>query len=102
QRRQGFGDPEEGLARLSGSSTTEARRALDTVATLESCPATNEAVVAGDLSLDQAREIVKAEAAKPGSEGALLVKARGEGLGVLKDEARKIRLSAVDADELRR
>src|SRR2546422_1472910 len=90
-RQQGFGDPEEWLARLSGSSTTEARRALDTVATLESCPATNKAVASGELSLDQAREIVKAEAARPGSEGPLLVKARSEGLGVLKDEARKVR-----------
>src|SRR5437667_53199 len=35
------------------------------------------------------------------AEGALLVKAR-EGLGVLKDEARKVRLSAIDVDELRR
>src|SRR5439155_7187005 len=101
-RRQGFGDPEEWLARLSGSSTTEARRALDTVATLESCPRTANAVAAGELSLAQATEIVRAEAARPGSEGALLVKARGEGLGVLKDEARKVRLGAIDADELRR
>ena len=101
-RRQGFGDPEEWLARLSGSSTTEARRAWDTVATLESCPRTADAVALGDLSLDQAREIVKAEAARPGSEGALLATARREGLHALRDEARKLRLAAIDAEGLHR
>src|SRR5438105_8746462 len=101
-RRRGFGDPEEWLARLSGSSTTEARRAWDTVATLESCPRTADAVALGDLSLDQAREIVKAEAARPGSEGALLATARREGLHALRDEARNLRLAAIDADELHR
>src|SRR5205807_2859135 len=43
-RRQGFGDPEEWLARLSGSSTREARAALDTVATLDRCPRTADAL----------------------------------------------------------
>src|SRR2546427_5091015 len=63
-RRLGFGDPEEWLARLSGASTTEARRALDTVATLDTCPRTADAVAAGELSLAPATQIVKAEAVR--------------------------------------
>src|SRR5205807_4230167 len=68
-RTQGFADPADWLARVSGSSRGEAQATIDTVATAaEACPRTNEALVSGALSLAQAREIVTTEAARPGSE----------------------------------
>src|SRR5439155_11418398 len=80
----------------------EARAALETAASVESCPATRAALAAGEVSLGQAGEIAKTEAARPGSEGELVSLAKRQSLTVLRDEARKQRLAAVDPDELHR
>jgi hypothetical protein len=98
---QGFGDPEDWLARRSGSSTHQAREDLKTNEALDDCPATKQAVLDGDLSMGQASEITKTEAECPGSEDELLDIAKKQGLGQLKDKARKKRQAAAHPDELR-
>src|SRR5438128_1101855 len=44
-RDRGFRDPEDWLARASGSSTPEARSALETARRLEDCPDTKKALL---------------------------------------------------------
>ena len=99
-RRRGFGNGAEWMARTVGSSPAEARAALATVAAAAECPATGEALAAGQVSFAQAREIVAAEAAVPGSERALLEVAATSGFAGLREEARRVTLGAVDREEL--
>jgi hypothetical protein len=79
-RAAGFADAADWLARASGSSTGAAKAALDTNAALSLCPATADALAAGEVSVEQAREITKTEAVRPGSETELLDLARNTGL----------------------
>ena len=57
-------------------------------------PRVGDALARGEVSLDQAGEIAKAEQAHPGSAGELLAVAREESFHVLRDRARKVRLGA--------
>src|SRR5205085_5655909 len=66
------------------------------------CPETEQAWRSGEISLAQAREITNTEAARPGSELELLETARTAPLRVLKERAKYLQLTAMDADELRR
>ena len=95
-RKRGYADASDWMARSTGSSTGQARAALGTVRALDSCPATKDAVEAGDVSLEQAREIVSV----PDHEAELLELARASGLGTVKYAARKLRLAAIDPEEL--
>ncbi|MDQ3978457.1 MAG: HNH endonuclease, partial [Actinomycetota bacterium] len=79
-----------------------ARSALETASALERYSATREAVVCGELSLDQARLIAETEAAVPGSEAELVALARRSSLAALGDEARRRRLEALEGEELYR
>lgn len=90
----------EWLARTAGSTTAQAREVLSTVAAAMSCPATSEALASGAVSLTQAREMVSAEKAVPGSEIALLEVAGSRGMAGLREEARRVRLGAMDRDGL--
>ncbi len=101
-KNRGFSDPARWLADTAGTTTGEAKAALDTIDGLEQCPHTKEALMAGDLSLIQAREITKTEAAVAGSESKLLELAGRSGVGALKDSARRQRLEAEDPAELHR
>ena len=101
-RKAGFADPVDWLARTSGTSAGEAKAALATMAALEDCPATREGLAAGELSLDQAAEITKTEAARPGSEAELVALAHTAGLATLRDKARTRRHEAIGAEELHR
>jgi hypothetical protein len=92
----------EWVARSSGATPAAARAALATAKAAAACPATNEALADGSLSLTQAREIVAAEAAVPGSEGALLEVAATRGMAGLRAEARRTVLASIDRDELHR
>jgi hypothetical protein len=92
----------EWMARAAGSTPSQAREALSTVAALCECPATEEAVRAGVVSLAQAKEVVAAEAAMPGSEAALLKVATTSGMAGLREASRKVRLGAIDRAELHR
>jgi hypothetical protein len=99
-RRRGHTGGAEWVARATGSTPAEARATLSTVAALEECPATDEALRSGEVSLAQAREIVNAELAAPGSESALLEVAATSGFAGLREEARRVKLGAVDREEL--
>jgi hypothetical protein len=90
----------EWVARTTGSTPAEARTTLSTVAALASCPATSDAVKAGEVSLAQAREIASAELVVPGTESALLEVAATTGFAGLREEVRRVRLGAVDREEL--
>ncbi len=101
-RGRGFSNPAQWLADTAGVTTGEAQAALATAKGLEQCPATKEALLAGELSLTQAGEITKTEAVAAGSEAKLLEVAAHRGVGALKDEARRRRLEADDPDERHR
>ncbi|MGH9038143.1 MAG: DUF222 domain-containing protein [Acidimicrobiia bacterium] len=101
-RQKGFADAADWLARAAGTSTGEARTQLETALALGEMPDTRAAVTAGELSLAQASEVVKTEAACPGSEAELLAVAKGGSLKVLRDASRKRRLKAIDPEDLHR
>ena len=102
--RRGSADGEVAamLAQSSGGSSASARTELATVRALEQFPTARAAVEAGDLSLSQAREVVAAAKVAPDAEGALVDLARNRGLAGVRDEARRVRLGAVDVEELHR
>ena len=92
----------EWVARTAGTTPSEARESLTTTSALPTCPATGDAVASGAVSLSQAREIVRAEAAVPGSEEVLLEVAQQRGMAGLREEARRVVLRPIDRDELHR
>ena len=100
--RRGFAEGSDWLARVSGSTSAEARAALATAGVLERCPETKQALVRGELSLDQAEVIAKTEADCRGAEIELLALARRSSLTALRDEARRRRLASFDPEELHR
>jgi hypothetical protein len=71
-KERGFADVSDWMARASGSTAGSAKAALDTAAAVESQPDAKAALQAGDLSLAQARELVRTEAECPGSAADLL------------------------------
>jgi hypothetical protein len=99
-RERGFAEVSDWMARATGSTSGSAKAALDTAAALESQPEAKAALEAGELSIAQARELVKTEAAVPGSTAGLLDVAKGRSLRTLKEQARDLRLRAIDPEEL--
>lgn len=93
------GDPNE-LARVSGTSVGRARKTLDTSRQLAKTPVLNDALRRAEVSFEQAQEIAKTEAVAPGSAGLLVDIARRSKFHVLKEEARKIRLEALQGPGL--
>jgi hypothetical protein len=92
----------EWAARTAGVTPANARDQMATVVGLAECPETGAAVAEGSVSLTQAKEIVSAEAAVPGSERALLEVAGTRGMAGLREESRRIVLGSIDREELRR
>jgi Domain of unknown function (DUF222) len=80
----------------------QARQALETAAGLADCADTRTALLAGDLSLLQAAEVVKTESETPGAEAELLKVARTSDLGQLRDKAREHRQANTDVGDLHR
>jgi hypothetical protein len=99
-RERGFADVSDWMARATGSTAGAVKTALETVAAIAAQPEAKAALDAGVISLAQARELVKTEAAVPGSSADLLEVASSQSLRALKDEARDRRLRAIDPDEL--
>ncbi len=97
---RGFAAPADWLARVAGSSASAAKAALETAAALEELPEAKAAVESGELSMAQARELVRTEAECPGAAEELLEVARGHSLKTLREEARDRRVRAVDPEEL--
>jgi len=86
----------EWLARVGGCSTGRVRAALATVHQVEESPATQAALVAGEVSLEQAAEVVSV----PGHEAELLELAKTSGLRAVKDLARRRRCEGIPPEEL--
>jgi hypothetical protein len=99
-RERGFADVADWMARAVGSTVGSAKMALETVAALESQPDAKAVLDAGELSFAQAHELVRTEAAVPGSTAELLDVARGQSLRTLKEQARHRRVRAIDPEEL--
>jgi hypothetical protein len=99
-RERGFAEVSDWMARATGSTAGSAKAALETVTALESLPDAKAALEAGELSFAQARELVKTEAAVPGSTAALLDVAKSESFRTLKEKARDRRVRAIDPEEL--
>jgi hypothetical protein len=99
-RERGFADVSDWMARATGSTTGAAKATLETAAALESQPEVQAAVKSGELSFAQARELVKTEAAVPGSTTDLLDVAMSQSLRSLKQQARDRRMRAIDPEEL--
>jgi hypothetical protein len=99
-RERGFADVSDWMARATGSTAGSAKAALQVAAALESQPEVKAALEAGELSFAQARELVRTEAAVPGSTAELLDVAKSESFRTLKDKARDRRVRAIDPEEL--
>ncbi|MDQ4028839.1 MAG: hypothetical protein M3214_12455, partial [Actinomycetota bacterium] len=82
------------LARVSGTSIGKAKATVDTAKALTGTDELRDAFGSGDISLDQATEIAKAEHARPGSATELLPVAATEAFHVLRERARRIALDA--------
>lgn len=97
----GFRDGAAWLARQSGVTGQQAKRDLETADRLEDCPETRAALLAGEISVDQAAEITRAEAETPGVEATLVPVARDGGLSRLRDRAREERQARTPVADLR-
>ena len=87
-------DDAAAVARATGTSMGQAKKTLETGAALKDAPDVGDALATGEISLDQASEITKAEQASPGSAGNLLKVAKSESFNVLRDETRRVKLEA--------
>ena len=101
-RERGFSDGRAWLARHSGQTGGAARRALRTAELLGACPATTAALLAGEVSLEEAGEVARAEEEVPGGEEELLGLARTGGLAKLREAVRERTAAAAGPDELHR
>jgi len=82
------------VARATGTSITSARSTVETGKVLGSAEHLNVAFRNGDVSLEQATAIARAEESAPGSAPALVRVAKEEPFHVLREKARKVTLEA--------
>ena len=66
---------------------------------LAGLPATADALCRGELSLQEAAEVARGEAGRPGSEAELVGLAQDQGLGAVRQEVRKRALEAKPAED---
>ncbi|MCZ7527515.1 MAG: HNH endonuclease [Acidimicrobiia bacterium] len=95
-RRAGHRSTARLIAARSGTSLVRATEVVETARRLGSAPRTEEALVSGAVSVEQAHAITGAVEAVPCAEGDLLVLAGTGSLRRLQDRARDVRLEAVD------
>lgn len=98
----GVADPALWLARVQGATTGEAKGALELARRLPDHPDTKDAVLSGDVSVGQAREVAAAATEHPALERELLEEARTGDLGALRSRVRAERLARMDAEALHR
>jgi hypothetical protein len=82
------------VARLTGSSMGKARNVVATGKATATSAELTGAMQQGEVSLEQASEIAKAEESAPGAASELLAVAQTESFHVLRDKARKTKLEA--------
>ncbi|MGH9028517.1 MAG: HNH endonuclease signature motif containing protein [Acidimicrobiales bacterium] len=99
-RDLGFSEPCRWVANQAGTTTLEAKEALETAKRLGSLPQTKDALLAGEISMGEAHEIARSEADSPGQEEELLGAARKGDLSTLRDEVQKRRLARTPPEEL--
>lgn len=98
----GVPDPTAWLARQGGTTGKDARQGLDLARSLSAYPKTKDALLAGEISIPQAKEIAKAAAESPDAEDELLSLARSSDLSRFRDALRERTLSSTPPDELHR
>ncbi|MBA3350673.1 MAG: DUF222 domain-containing protein, partial [Actinobacteria bacterium] len=89
------------MARTTGTSVGSALGVLETAERVADLPATETALCSGELSELQAKEIVSAAAASPGSERELLTIATTNSVSELKERCATVK-AAARSDELDR
>jgi Domain of unknown function (DUF222)/HNH endonuclease len=99
-RARGFASTREWMAASAGTSMRDAKTALEAVAAVQSLPDTMGALAGGRISLAQAEEIAKTEAAVPGTELELLELAKDSSLGRVRERGRRRRVEAMDPHDL--
>jgi hypothetical protein len=82
------------LARVTGTSLGRAKETVTTGRILRNSDDLSDALRHGEISLDQAAEIAKAEESSPGAAPELLAVAQAESFNVLKERSRKAKLEA--------
>jgi hypothetical protein len=92
-------DGAKATGRQLGVSNGEAASLLQLAGQLDELTATRQAFENGDISRDQAAEIARTAAVKPGTEADLVAVARHESLGELKRRGRKLRANGEDGEE---
>ncbi|MCZ7525610.1 MAG: HNH endonuclease [Acidimicrobiia bacterium] len=93
-RRAGYGSTARLLAARGATSLVRAGEVVETAKRLGSCPRTEQALVAGEVSVEQAHVITGAVAVVPGAEEDLLALAGTGSLRSLRERARDVRLEA--------
>jgi hypothetical protein len=93
-RRAGARSAAEHLAKLGGTSTSVARRTLETSKHVAGLPAITDALQGGVLSTAQADAIVAAAAADPSAEARLLLLAQTTNVTELREECLRVRAAA--------
>ncbi len=83
-------DDAASVARLTGTSVGKAKGVVETGKALGNADEVRSAFQGGEISLDQAAEIAKAEDALPGVSAELLSLAGRESFQVLREQARKV------------
>ncbi len=87
-------DDAQAVARVIGTSVGKAKSVVETGKALGDADEVRAAFQGGDISLDQAAEIARAEVASPGSAAGLLTEVNKESFQALTDKARKVVLEA--------
>ncbi|MCD9623944.1 hypothetical protein [Rhabdothermincola salaria] len=98
-RRRDDVDGSKWAGRQLGTSPGHAAELLNLAGGLESAPQTLEALKAGDISTEQAAEVVRTEKVAPGSERNMLDQAENSSLTELKRRGRKVRAAAIGPEE---
>lgn len=98
---QGDRSPAHWLAKRSGTTVSQAASTLDTAKRLSDCPATEEALRTGDLSLTQACEISAAAVANPAAERDLVERSGDLSFQELRGECDRTKATVVDLEERR-
>ncbi len=101
-KERGFSDGAAWMARQIGNTGQAARRELMTASSLDECPETRAALLAGEVSLEQAGEIARSREEDPTAEADLLEVARRGDLTRLRERARERSLSGADPEQLHR
>ena len=99
-RAEGYTDPDDWTSRQTGTSPRDAKRNRETTKKLKDMPETEDALRKGQISPEQAEEIVNTEEAAPGSEQEMLGAAKRKSLAELRDRGRDRRQRAADPEEL--